>query len=51
MHLVSIYYPRKNPFVIEDAGVLNLEQWKYAKGLSIALVVITLIIYILLGNV
>lgn len=51
MHLVSMYYPRKNPFVIEDAGVLNLEQWKYAKGLSIALVAITLIIYILLGNV
>lgn len=51
MHLVSMFYPRTNPFVIEDAGILNLEQWKYAKGLSIFLVAITLVIYILLGNV
>ena len=51
MHLVSMFYPRTNPFVIEDVGILNLEQWKYAKGLSIFLVAITLVIYILLGNV
>lgn len=51
MHLVSIFYPRTNPFVIKDVGILDMEQWKYAKGLSIFLVAITLVIYILLGNV
>lgn len=51
MHLVSMFYPRTNPFVIEDTGILDMEQWKYAKGLSIFLVAITLVIYILLGNV
>lgn len=51
MHLVSRYYPRKNPFVIKDVGLLDMQEWKYAKGLSIFLVVVTLLIYILLGNV
>lgn len=51
MHLVSLYYPRKNPFVIKDVGIVDMQQWKYAKGLSVFLVVITLLIYILLGNV
>lgn len=51
MHLVSMFYPRTNPFVIKDVGILEMEQWKYAKGLSIFLVAITLVIYILLGNV
>lgn len=51
MHLVSMFYPRTNPFVIKDVGILEMEQWKYAKGLSMFLVAITLVIYILLGNV
>jgi SSS family solute:Na+ symporter len=51
MHLVSQISPRKNPFKITDVGVVEMVQWKYAKGLSIALVLVTLVIYIWLGNV
>ncbi|MEZ5039468.1 MAG: solute:sodium symporter family transporter [Saprospiraceae bacterium] len=51
MHLVSMYFPRINTFTIQDIGVVEMKQWKYAKGLSIFLVAITLVIYILLGNV
>ena len=51
MHLVSVMYPMGEKFVIKDAGILDLKPWKYAKGLSILLVVITLVIYIMLGNV
>lgn len=51
MHLVSMRYPRKNPFKITDIGVVDMVQWKYAKALSIFLVVVTVIIYILLGSV
>lgn len=51
MHLVSMIFPMKEKFVIPDAGILNLEPWKYAKGFSIFLVVVTVIIYILLGSV
>ena len=51
MHLVSVMYPVGEKFVIKDAGILDLKPWKYAKGLSIFLVVITLVIYIMLGNV
>ncbi len=51
MHLVSHFYPRKNPFVIEDVGAVNLAQWKYAKPMSVVLVIVTLGIYVLLGNV
>ena len=51
MHLVSMAYPVKEKFLIKDAGVLNLEPWKLAKGFSIFLVVITALIYFLLGNV
>ncbi len=51
MHLVSMVYKRKNPFVMTDSGVVDLTQWKYAKALSISLVVATILIYIFLGNV
>ncbi|HKK76165.1 MAG TPA: solute:sodium symporter family transporter [Saprospiraceae bacterium] len=51
MHLVSLYYRRKNPFTIQDVGILDMKQWKYAKGLSILLVAITVLIYVLLANV
>ena len=51
MHLVSLMYPRKNPFKITDVGAVEMIPWKYAKGLSLFLVVVTLAIYILLGNV
>ena len=49
MHLVSQFYQRKNNFQISDIGVVEMIPWKYAKTLSVFLVVITLVIYILPG--
>lgn len=51
MHLASIFFPRKNTFTITDVGAVDMAQWKYAKVLSIILVIVTLCIYIFLGNV
>lgn len=51
MHLVSIIYPVKSKFTIEDSGKVEITPWKYAKGFSIILVVVTITIYVLLGNV
>ena len=51
MHLVSYFAPRKNLFKITDIGVVEMKQWKYAKALSIFLVVVTVLIYVLLGNI
>ncbi len=51
MHVVSLRYPRKNPFTIQDVGAVELVPWKYAKSLGGILIFITLLIYILLGNV
>lgn len=51
MHLVSMSYPRNNTFKITDIGVVEMMQWKYAKGLSWVLVIVTILIYVLLGNV
>jgi SSS family solute:Na+ symporter len=50
MHAVSAFSPRKNNFVITDVGAVDLEAWKYAKTLSVVLVLATLGIYILLGS-
>jgi SSS family solute:Na+ symporter len=49
MHLVSSWAPRSNTFTITDIGVVEMVQWKYAKALSWVLVIITVLIYILLG--
>ncbi|MCB0568499.1 MAG: solute:sodium symporter family transporter [Phaeodactylibacter sp.] len=51
MHLVSVIYPPKNSFSIQDVGVVDLAQWKYTRSMSIFLVVITLAIYVFLGSV
>ena len=51
MHLVSAMYPRTNTFTITDIGVVEMVQWKYAKALSWVLVIVTVLIYILLGSV
>jgi SSS family solute:Na+ symporter len=48
MHLVSMIKPNDNPFKITDVGAVNMQPWKYAKGLSITLVVVTIVIYVLL---
>ena len=50
MHLVSIYTPNKNPFRISDVGAVNMVPWKYAKAMSVILVLVTVIIYIWLGQ-
>ena len=51
MHLVSMVYPRVNSFVIKDVGLVDLEQWRYSKALSLVLVLVTILIYILLGRI
>ena len=51
MHLVSLIYPRKDSFKITDSGILDVRPWRFALPFSVILVLITLTIYILLGNV
>ncbi|MBM1107933.1 solute:sodium symporter family transporter [Aurantibacter crassamenti] len=51
MHLVSILIPKDEKFEMQDAGVLDLNPWKYAKPFSLFLVVFTVILYLVLGNV
>ena len=50
MHLVSSIYPRKNHYVITDVGKVDLTEWKYARPMSLVLVVVTLAIYIFFGT-
>lgn len=50
MYLVSRIYPRKNSFRITDQKVVDVTAWKYAVPVSIALVAVTVVIYVLLGN-
>ncbi|MBT3385607.1 MAG: solute:sodium symporter family transporter [Prolixibacteraceae bacterium] len=50
MFAVSYYYPRKTFTDKADAIKIDMKSWKYAKHLSIALVIITILIYILLGQ-
>lgn len=50
MYVVSYYYPRKN-FGIRTAPIkMEMVHWKYAKHLSAVLVIVTIAIYILLGQ-
>jgi SSS family solute:Na+ symporter len=51
MFAVSRIYPPKHSFSIQDVGVVEMKQWRYTRSLSIILVVVTLLIYVLLGNV
>ncbi len=51
MHAVSLLRPQKTLYVIQDAGILDLKPWKYARHFSIFLIVFTLILYLFLGNV
>lgn len=51
MHLASLLLPKGEPFEMQDAGVLNLTPWTYAKPFSLFLVVVTVILYLVLGNV
>ncbi len=50
MYSVSYFYPRKN-FSIRTAPIkIEMVPWKYTRLMSIILVVITIMIYILLGQ-
>ncbi|MGB3144498.1 MAG: solute:sodium symporter family transporter [Maribacter sp.] len=51
MHLATLFFSKEPKFVMQDAGILELKPWKYAKPFSIFLIVFTLILYIVLGNV
>ena len=51
MHLASLLLPKDPVFKIQDAGLINLKPWKYAKPFSLFLVAFTIILYLLLGNV
>lgn len=51
MHIVSKYSPKVDPFIMKNAGILDLRPWKYAIPFSIVLVIVTILLYILLGNV
>ncbi len=51
MHLASWLLPKDAPFKMKDAGILDLRPWKYAKSFSIFLVLFTIVLYLLLGNV
>ncbi len=48
---VSHFYPVTKNIEMKDMNVLNLSEWKYAKMMSIILVIVTIVIYVLLGNV
>jgi SSS family solute:Na+ symporter len=45
---VSYFYPQEKEFISKDLHILDLKEWKYTKGMSIALCAITILIYILL---
>lgn len=49
MYLVSLKFPAKTQVDI-PRGPLNLQEWEYAKPLSVALCLVTLMIYYLLGR-
>ena len=51
MHLVSLKYPVKSVFKIEDSGKLDIHPWKYANVVGIILIGITLLIYLTLGSI
>lgn len=51
MHIASLLWPSERPFEMKDAGVLDLRPWKYTKPFSLFLVVVTVILYLVLGNV
>lgn len=51
MIVVSNFYPVKKDITMKSMHILDLTAWKYTKVMSIMLVAITVLIYILLGNV
>lgn len=50
MSLVSYFYPANKSFSLKDLHIVDMHEWKYTKHLSVFLCVVTLLIYVLLGN-
>ena len=51
MHLVSMIAPVSKRFEIVDSGVVEIIPWKYAKQFALGLTLVTILIYVLLGNI
>ena len=51
MHLASNPGNTNRRIVLPNAGILDLQPWKYARSFGVFLVVFTIILYLLLGNV
>jgi len=51
MLAVSKYYPVVKNIEMKSMNILDLSSWKYVKLMSIILVAVTVLIYIILGNV
>lgn len=47
---VSYFYPNQKSLDLGDINLLDLTEWKHTKKLSIGLYVVTLLIYIVLGQ-
>lgn len=50
MFMVSYFYPINKEFKIENLKIVDLNEWKYTKQLSIVLCLVTILIYVLLGK-
>ena len=50
MLLASLYYPNIKSFKIEDSNLIELKEWKHTKIVSLLLVILTITIYIFLGQ-
>ncbi|MEJ5102467.1 solute:sodium symporter family transporter [Chryseobacterium sp. MYb328] len=49
--IASKYYPRKNNFIIQDTGAINVENWKYLKPACIFIAILTILVFVLLSPV
>ena len=47
---ISYFIPKEKPFQIKDLNIVEMKGWKYTKSFSIFLVISTMMIYILMGN-
>jgi SSS family solute:Na+ symporter len=51
MVVVSIFYPVKKDITMKSMNIIELSNWKYTRIVSLILIAVTIMIYILLGNV
>lgn len=49
MLLVSAFFKNKNPYKPVHTGEVNITPWRYAKPVGLALVLITVLVYVLLS--